>query len=114
MRGGRDWVPAFAGTRQPIRRGGTGPDSLDHPIVAVQHRSIMATLASSSVPAITQNPDIRYLGRLLGDVIRAYGGEKIYKQRSEERRVGKECVSTCRSRWSPHNSKKKKKRKKKE
>src|SRR3546814_18666608 len=23
--------------------------------------------------------------------------------RSEERRVGKECVSTCRSRWSPSN-----------
>src|SRR3546814_16390575 len=23
--------------------------------------------------------------------------------RSEERRVGKECVSTCRSRWSPNN-----------
>src|SRR3546814_16169479 len=28
-------------------------------------------------------------------------------QRSEERRVGKECVSTCRSRWSPSHSKKK-------
>src|SRR3546814_19940033 len=38
---------------------------------------------------------------------------KIYKQlrdsatntqlkRSDERRVGKECVSTCRSRWSPY------------
>lgn len=41
----------------------------------------MATLASNpSAPAITQNPDIRYLGRLLGDVIRAYGGEKLYKQ----------------------------------
>src|SRR3546814_4812712 len=26
-------------------------------------------------------------------------GEKL---RSEERRVGKECVSTCRSRWSPY------------
>src|SRR3546814_8021301 len=26
--------------------------------------------------------------------------------RSEERRVGKECVSTCRSRWSPTHSKK--------
>src|SRR3546814_377864 len=25
--------------------------------------------------------------------------------RSEERRVGKECGSTCRSRWSPHHSK---------
>src|SRR3546814_5033279 len=23
-------------------------------------------------------------------------------RRSEERRVGKECVSTCRSRWSPY------------
>src|SRR3546814_13530557 len=28
--------------------------------------------------------------------------------RSEERRVGKECVSTCRSRWSPSHEKKKK------
>src|SRR3546814_18649337 len=27
--------------------------------------------------------------------------------RSEERRVGKECVSTCRSRWSPYHEKKK-------
>src|SRR3546814_11525292 len=29
--------------------------------------------------------------------------------RSEERRVGKECVSTCRSRWSPYHNKKKNK-----
>src|SRR3546814_17962210 len=28
--------------------------------------------------------------------------------RSEERRVGKECVSTCRSRWSPNHKKKNK------
>src|SRR3546814_6184146 len=26
----------------------------------------------------------------------------VQKRRSEERRVGKECVSTCRSRWSPY------------
>src|SRR3546814_14005893 len=32
-------------------------------------------------------------------------------RRSEERRVGKECVSTCRSRWSPYHSKKTQKRK---
>src|SRR3546814_21188208 len=31
----------------------------------------------------------------------------IHVGRSEERRVGKECVSTCRSRWSPYHSKKK-------
>src|SRR3546814_14794706 len=30
------------------------------------------------------------------------------RRRSEERRVGKECVSTCRSRWSPSHKKKKK------
>src|SRR3546814_2353719 len=29
------------------------------------------------------------------------GRSKRYR-RSEERRVGKECVSTCRSRWSPY------------
>src|SRR3546814_16478384 len=29
-------------------------------------------------------------------------------QRSEERRVGKECVSTCRSRWSQYHKKTKK------
>src|SRR3546814_12347802 len=28
------------------------------------------------------------------------GVHRLY--RSEERRVGKECVSTCRSRWSPY------------
>src|SRR3546814_18131224 len=31
--------------------------------------------------------------------------------RSEERRVGKECISTCRSRWSPYQSKKQKREK---
>src|SRR3546814_20174164 len=29
-------------------------------------------------------------------------GELAEAQRSEERRVGKECVSTCRYRWSPY------------
>src|SRR3546814_11266077 len=28
--------------------------------------------------------------------------DEAYYGRSEERRVGKECVSTCRSRWSPY------------
>src|SRR3546814_17042108 len=30
------------------------------------------------------------------------GPRKGMEERSEERRVGKECVSTCRSRWSPY------------
>src|SRR3546814_19419662 len=36
-----------------------------------------------------------------------FGAVGLLFGRSEERRVGKECVSTCRSRWSPYHSKKK-------
>jgi phosphoenolpyruvate carboxylase len=31
-------------------------------------------------PPITQNPDVRYLGRLLGNVIRDYGGDRLFRQ----------------------------------
>src|SRR3546814_10627241 len=34
------------------------------------------------------------------DISSIYGCVVLF--RSEERRVGKECVSTCRSRWSPY------------
>src|SRR3546814_14767579 len=36
------------------------------------------------------------------------GTDRLDIDRSEERRVGKECVSTCRSRWSPYRYKKEK------
>ena len=53
---------------------------------------VMASALSEQVPKIlivtsTQNE----AEQLTGDL-----------SRSEERRVGKECVSTCRSRWSPY------------
>ena len=35
-------------------------------------------------------------------VDKAAAGIDFDPARSEERRVGKECVSTCRSRWSPY------------
>src|SRR3546814_19223423 len=41
------------------------------------------------------------------EVTDAAGGGAQF-ERSEERRVGKECVSTCRSRWSPYHYKKNK------
>src|SRR3546814_5280740 len=43
--------------------------------------------------------DQQPLGKGLADIIVRPHGQA---QRSEERRVGKECVSTCRSRWSPY------------
>src|SRR3546814_17656485 len=42
---------------------------------------------------------------LVGEAIRMLArriGELVVAPRSEERRVGKECVSTCRSRWGPY------------
>ncbi len=43
-------------------------EEVDAFFVAVQQSRMNA------VPPVAQNPDVRFLGRLLGDVIRAYGG----------------------------------------
>ena len=42
--------------------------------------------------------------RLLTDTLQrvAGGAGEIDEPRSEERRVGKECLTQCRSRWSPY------------
>src|SRR3546814_11225073 len=49
-----------------------------------------------------------YVTQVMMDV--GYGADDpalMLVHRSEERRVGKECVSTCRYRWSPYPEKKK-------
>src|SRR3546814_14763961 len=73
-----------------------------------------------SVPGTTDDrvpPAISRQGHAVGQslsiqnrtdaVDRSASSSTINTVRSEERRVGKECVSTCRSRWSPYHSKKK-------
>src|SRR3546814_13156128 len=47
------------------------------------------------------------LGGKAADAMQPFGSTvrpevRLDFERSEERRVGKECVSTCRSRWSPY------------
>src|SRR3546814_11877184 len=56
---------------------------------------------SSQLPedAVVDSP--YHPGTVRSIVLRS-GGEHLGR-RSEERRVGKECVSTCRSRWVPFN-----------
>src|SRR3546814_8093200 len=44
----------------------------------------------------------RHRGAAHGGVEGDRAGLAEFLGRSEERRVGKECVSTCRSRWSPY------------
>src|SRR3546814_19083170 len=48
--------------------------------------------------------EVRAFEKLQKAMMRLAGERRL---RSEERREGKECVSTCRSRWSPYHEKKK-------
>src|SRR3546814_19642728 len=53
---------------------------------------LLGILTADCVPVL-------FADREAGVIGAAHAG---WKGRSEERRVGKECVSTCRSRWSPY------------
>src|SRR3546814_14209826 len=49
-----------------------------------------------------REPGIGFLNQFVDILLRRMAREPGAHGRSEERRVGKECVSTCRSRWSPY------------
>src|SRR3546814_12740312 len=66
---------------------------------------VNATLAISFGSAYAN--DFTREGRVLRVLLQADAASRMTPQRSEERRVGKECVSTCRYRWSPSPYKKK-------
>src|SRR3546814_20347812 len=89
----------------PAGRKGIGMRRIDH--INLGHRQARPS---------RKIPDQRVeLGRAVGvDFARVVHAQHDLvgvpiRERSEERRVGKECVSTCRSRWSPDHYKKKKK-----
>src|SRR3546814_4360535 len=78
-----DWSSDVCSSDLDRRRNAPGEDGqpgIDRPALAARHRGI--------------------------HVIDPQGGQAVGlpagRRRSEERRVGKECVSTCRSRWSPY------------
>src|SRR3546814_15741824 len=58
----------------------------------------LLSLNTEKVPGMTVN---RYCSSGLETI--AIASAKIRSGIKKERRVGKECVSTCRSRWSPYN-----------
>src|SRR3546814_2941019 len=59
--------------------------AVDH--LALRHHLLARAMAAALLPDL---------------VLHVHGGHAdALEVRSEERRVGKECVSTCRSRWSP-------------
>src|SRR3546814_12878086 len=58
--------------------------------------------------AFVDHMDLRISAMRIGEqMLQVSDGTDVEVARSEERRVGKECVSTCRYRWWPYHSKKK-------
>src|SRR3546814_15474461 len=93
----------------------TSPEEWE-PFIATNFNGVM-NCCKAVLPSMTQHRGGRIItiisdaGRVGEPHLAAYSGAKagaagfmraIAKARSEERRVVKECVSTCRSRWSPY------------
>src|SRR3546814_4196006 len=92
----------------------TGVQTCALPISAPSGLSQAELLRSVYSRSRLRPQDIDYVvthgtGTQLGDPVEINALYDVFKNgadkqgyRSEERRVGKECVSTCRSRWSPY------------
>src|SRR3546814_11153701 len=101
------WVTAPEG-RSGVK-GRTGPETGIPTIEAMTERYCVAT-GRDGVPDLDRYFSynlFRLTGIVQGIKKRIVDGTASSAQaeksaRSEERRVGKECVSTCRSRWSPY------------
>src|SRR3546814_12033798 len=65
---------------------------------ATSVRDILTTLGDGAAPALLIIDSIQTMH---SDLLEGAPGT-VSQVRSEERRVGKEGVSTCRSRWSPY------------
>src|SRR3546814_11753022 len=81
-----DWdAPPGAGKlNEPIERG--------EPVLIVDGMRKYYELYDHSIKAMLSGGGVKYVK----------ANETLTFERSEERRVGKECVSTCRSRWAPY------------
>src|SRR3546814_13237032 len=96
-----------------LRTVGPGPRmEVDRPFRSIFGRLVATRFPQSvfgrrhdlrAASIVQAEPDLLDIGALC-ETPQEFGigaGEAI-DGRSEERRVGKECVSTCRSRWSPY------------
>src|SRR3546814_19434187 len=87
-------VDDIAAVASDLERCAHGEEVRDQIIgLALHHDSAEAVLAP--VGECTAHPGI-------GTITAIDAVVEIFRSRSEERRVGKECVSTCRSGWSPY------------
>ena len=95
-------IPRTASTSRRRLLGSLGTATLSATAVA-----LLAGCESMAKPKMQQaaaDPaaDVATLNVALGLEQEAIAAYQLGAERSEERRVGKECVSLCRSRWSPY------------
>src|SRR3546814_11761661 len=64
--------------------------------------AVKDALAKNRIEARIEKTAIRFQADDAGAAKVSGIVSQLYAQRSEERRVGKECVSTCRCGWSPY------------
>src|SRR3546814_16021057 len=99
-------LPNNLDASRPFQKLLHAPCGLPDPLLVLDQRDPHEPLAFLTKARARRHRDARLGQQPFGEFHRT--------QRSEERRVGKECVSTCRSRWSPNHKKKKYKYTKKE
>src|SRR3546814_3946114 len=69
---------------------------LGHQVAILEQGARIAQVGSPS--QIMEDPAEGFVSSFIGAET---GKRALHPKRSEERRVGQECVSTCRYRWSP-------------
>src|SRR3546814_6042390 len=76
----------------------TGVQTCALPILRSFAEADPLDLGKAAQPVVARNVIAAQEG-----VVGRHPARKAHPPRSEARRVGKECVSTCRYRWSPYN-----------
>src|SRR3546814_19074835 len=103
------WIFFFSSRRRHTRCAlVTGVQTCALPISTLFVRTVVYPLLQRGDAALSATQFTRRLRRFLAllpapryVVFAANTDAVLLRHRSEERRVGTECVSTCRSRWSP-------------
>src|SRR3546814_14512353 len=112
--GAHPWAPAQRGEAVPrlirfapalLAECGPAPTRASMPSVAARPRSLRSLrlhFAATRLARSNSGALLPHSATMLGVLYGALSHLARTSMRSEERRVGKECVSTCRSRWSPY------------
>src|SRR3546814_19966979 len=103
-----DWSSDVCSSDLVARRHGprSGARLLDRALVTLGVQELLPHIADDALPArrafivVVGAPALGIFAAGHLEALDAAGD--LHAPRSEERRVGKECDSTCRSRWSPY------------